>query len=142
MPKKDASAVVKRPATSHITAEYHLNALTARHRQAIDEIVTANQATLDNLQIIWSRQCDMAVEALRGLSTIMAESAAEPSRTVDPRISEYAARSRQVFENNLVLTRELTEIAAATTKELNMRASRQARQHINISHGTAPLAAN
>jgi hypothetical protein len=137
MSKKDAQTDARdrktRPAADRITTEYHLNALIARQYLSIDEIVTANQVALDNLQNVWSRQCDMAAEAFRSLSTVIDKSA-KAGHAVDPQISEYARRSRQVFEKSLAHTRELTDMTTAATKALVVQAGRQARKHMEALH--------
>lgn len=121
------------PDTPRATGEHHLSALVARQHLSIDEIVTANQVALDSLQNVWSRQCDMAAEAFRGLSIVIGSSA-EAGHDIDPRIAEYAERSRQVFEKSLAHTRELTDMTSVAAKELVVRAGRQARKTVEALH--------
>jgi hypothetical protein len=139
--ESDARDQKTRSDANCITAEYHLNAPIARQHLSIDEIITANQVALDSLQNVWSRQCDMAAEAFRSLSIIISRSA-EAGHAVDPQVSEYAERSRQVFEKSLAHTRELTDMTAVATKELIVRAGRQARKYVEALHQSSGTGAN
>jgi len=125
----DAGDRKTRPDADRITTEYHLNALISRQQLSIEEIITANQVALDSIQNVWSRQCDMAAEAFRSLSIVIGKSA-EAGNAIDPQVSEYAERSRQVFEKSLAHTRELTDMTTIATKELIVRAGRQARKYM------------
>ncbi len=124
----DERSQITKPHTDHLTTQYHRNVLIVRQHLSIDEIIRANQTALDSLQEVWNRQCDMAAEAFRGLFVVIDRSV-EMGNSVDPRISQYAERSRQVFENSLAHTREMTDMTTAATKELIMRAGCQARRY-------------
>jgi hypothetical protein len=141
MSKKDAETDEKRPDAGSVTAEFHLNALIARQHLSIDEIITANRVALDSLKNVWSRQCDMAAEAFRGLSIVISRSA-EAGYEVDPQIFEYAERSRRVFEKSLVHTRELTDMTTAAMKELMVQTGRQAHKYMEALHPASGPDAN
>lgn len=141
MSKKDADTDGKRPDAGRVTAEFHLNLLIARQHRSIDEIITANRAALDSLQNVWSCQCGLAVEAFRGLSIVISRSA-EMGYEVDPKIFEYAERSRRDFEKSLAHARELTDMTTAATKELMVQIGRQARKYMEVLHEAAGSGAN
>lgn len=107
---------------------FDMSAIVESRRKDIDSLVAANQATLDSMQTLASKQTELLTQAMQGVQD--AASALTKSGAGAPDPVKYAELARKAYEKALTDMKDMAEMARNAQADVMSGVSQRASQSL------------